>query len=172
MSAPSNALTWTDTGSTMIFFKVYTATYDGLAAAPTIDTLTAATYGVMLAIRSSNPIVVDAIANTSTTQVNMRYPALTLANDNEFVLTYCRTNSAITSVAPDTGWTEIEDANLATSMAGVQICYQIQTTRTNVVQGNPVVTGSTSLAVHGITLAFTEGPPVAAVARPLLLGVG
>jgi hypothetical protein len=172
LSAPSNALTWADAGSPAIYHKVYTATYDGLAAAPTINSASFVIYGRMFAIRSPNPIIVDAIAQAGASQVNLHYPSLTLANDNEFVATYAFNNSAITSVAVDTGFTEIEDVSTSAAASGVQIQYQIQTTRTNIPAGNPVVTGGTSVSTHGITVAFTEGAPVLAAARPLLLGVG
>lgn len=171
IAGPVSALTWADTGSPAVYHKVFTATYDGLTSAPTIDTATKPTYARMFALRSSNAIVVDAIAQNGATQVNLTYPALTLANDNEFLFTYAFTNSAITSVAVDAGFTEIEDVNVTAAAGGVQIAYQIQTTRTNLPLGNPVVTGGSSLATHGISLAFTEIQSVAA-ARTLMLGVG
>lgn len=175
VTPPSNTLTWTDADIHTLgvaFHKIYTATYDGLATAPTLDSGSDPTYGRMFALRCSNAIVVDNFDAGSATQTNLRYPALSLANDNEFVLTYCRSNGALTSVTPDAGFTEIEDFSLTAAPAGVHLQYQIQTARTNILQGNPATVGMASVAVRGITIAFTEGPPTPANARPLMLGVG
>lgn len=172
MAAPTGGLTWADTGSAVAYMKVFTATYGSDPPVITIDSASGATYGVLIVLRCSNPILVDVIDDSGAGQTNMRYPAITPGNDGDFILTYCRTNSAIASVAQDTGFTEIEDVNLSAGVGGVQIQYQVQTAATLVPQGNPVVTGSVTAAVHGITLAFKEGPPVIAAARNLLLGVG
>lgn len=172
ITAPSNALTWADTGASTSYQKIYTATYDGIAAAPTIDTASIATYGRLFALRSPNPIVVDVIDDSGAGQANMHYPAVTLTNGGEFVVTFCRSQSALTSVTPDTDFTEIEDFSLTSGVWGVFIQYQIFAGNGLVPVGNPVVTGSVVSAVRGITLAFTEGPPTTVAGRNLLLGVG
>ena len=155
-AAPSSTLTWTEVATSSVNAnesKVWTATYDGSATAPTAVPGSASYYS-MAAIRGQAASSLDTSASSVASQVNMRYPALTIAGVNEIVFTFCRDGGTITSVAQTAGFTEIEDINLSASTWGIQIQYQIQGTAINILQTDPVVTGGSTITQIGITVAF------------------
>ena len=155
IAAPTSTLTWTEVANYDICNKAWTATYDGSATAPTMNTGGVSTYAVMTAIRGQATSSLDGFNNVIAVQINMRYPALTITNDNEIVFTFCFERTGITSVAQTSGFTEIEDFGASASGYGAQIQYQIQTAKTNIIQTDPVVTPNTTSATQiGITVAF------------------
>ena len=157
-SAPTSTLTWTSVASANVGdLAVYTATYDGSATAPTVATAGARTYAIMVAIRGQAASSLDASATSGASLINkMRYPALTIANDNEIVFTFCEDKENITSVAQTSGFTEIEDYSSGSAAYSFQIQYQIQGTKTNIAQTDPAVTGGSggNITQLGITIAF------------------
>ncbi len=157
LNPPTSTLTWTEvaTNSVQNDQKIWTATYDGSATAPTINTGGNRTYASMAAIRGQASSSLDAFASASTSPAtDMIYPALTIANDNEIIFTFCLDKGNITSVLNTSGFTEIEDYNSGASGYSFQIQYQIQTSKTNITQGTPTVTGGGSVTQRGLTIAF------------------
>jgi hypothetical protein len=155
--APSSTLTWTEIASLDTGYqKAWSAVYDGSATAPTITPAGNYMGGIMVAIsgQAGSPSLDTAAANFWV-QTNLRYPALTIANDNEIILTWCTSVGNSTSVAPTAGFTEIEDEAMWPVSGGhSQIQYQVQTSKSNITQADPVVTGGSSGTIRGFTIAI------------------
>lgn len=157
--APSSTLTWTQRAAVSNYMKVYTATYDGVATAPTVAVGGVASSYRMFAfpgVDYTNPILGTPTTVTAV-QTNMRYPAMVVPSNNGAVITFTNANGANTGVGGAANFTSMWNLNSSNGNA-LYAQYWIQSVATNISLTDLVVTGGSSVTQTGITLALRALP--------------
>jgi hypothetical protein len=178
-SAPSSTLTWTQQVERTVSHRLWSATYDGVASAPTFNSGSNNGTYFLMAFRgcdTSNPSV-NSNSSTASLVDLTRFPALTVAVSNCAIITYCSYNRTITSVTAASGFTEVVDQNAPTGggNCSIQAQYQIQSPGpNNISQTDMVIVGGPGSAQTslGIIIAIRVASAPGGGSRLSLLGVG